>query len=387
MDRVKVMNLKLLVVIVVLVIALILFNQYRKAKEKKANHLALERLKSRQRQASQLAHLDTEAAKAISEHSNDAHNFMPDEFFNFTLCEQLGEKKRLMYASLENFCAPHPILLMLSKRITSNKELYRIIHSDPQLAAKIINVVNSAYYNLDKPISTLNHAINFLGVTMVKNIATQFVLDNHYNFKSDQQFDAYQRIWNASFLASALGLLLAAELNIDDAAGLSTKCLLHYLGDTAILSLEPDVAYVYQQRCSTFDRIKHIQGITDTNSAVVGELISKQWGLPSGIDKSLSISLHPMFDKLDDNLDAKTYRDTVLCYCICRIADSVIFEYKTDIFYRDVNEILDVQTTEFVHIKKQLNKAHLNQLVSLLKKPHILRSANELVEVTKNLPH
>ena len=50
-------------------------------------------------------------------------------------------------------------------------DMHEIVKNDPALAAKILKVVNSAFYGLPAQIASLDRAIVMLGLSAVKNIA------------------------------------------------------------------------------------------------------------------------------------------------------------------------------------------------------------------------
>jgi HD-like signal output (HDOD) protein len=50
------------------------------------------------------------------------------------------------------------------------RELVHVIDKDPVLTVKILKVVNSAYYSLPKQITSINHAVVFLGFNTIKNL-------------------------------------------------------------------------------------------------------------------------------------------------------------------------------------------------------------------------
>src|SRR5215468_1271389 len=54
---------------------------------------------------------------------------------------------------------------------TTARDLHEIIRHDPALSAKILKVVNSAFYGLPGQISSVDRAIVLLGLSAIKNIS------------------------------------------------------------------------------------------------------------------------------------------------------------------------------------------------------------------------
>jgi HD-like signal output (HDOD) protein len=271
------------------------------------------------------------------------------------------------------------MLLPLSRNILEPKELSDIIKTDPQLVAKIITIVNSPLYGVRKPITNINHAIIFLGVVQVKNIATQFVLEKTVAFVSRRQELAYKRIWSVCFLASSISLIVAKELNFENAAEISTRCLLSYIGDISILAAKPELADIYLDNAALYNRVKQSQALIGSNAAIVGSVLAKEWKLPSEIVSIIANSLTPLTGKLDTSLPAEQLREVILCYYACRLADSLIFDRNGCV---DEIQELSFESTgklEFYYGRKLINFAGLEAINMAIKAPQFKRKIAELL--------
>lgn len=113
---------------------------------------------------------------------------------------------------------------------SSAQDLNKIITHDPALGARILKVVNSAFYGLPGQIGSINRAIVLLGLNAVKNIAIAASLAKL--FRGGQicpQFDA-RELWNHSVCVACGTQLLskAAGLGLPDEAFLAG--LIHDMG-------------------------------------------------------------------------------------------------------------------------------------------------------------
>ena len=59
---------------------------------------------------------------------------------------------------------------------SSPNDLNRLIALDPVLAGQVLRLINSAYYSLSHPVSSLTRAIIMLGVNTVKNLVLSFAI-------------------------------------------------------------------------------------------------------------------------------------------------------------------------------------------------------------------
>ena len=64
------------------------------------------------------------------------------------------------------------------------RDMHALIQRDPALAAKILRVVNSAFYGLPAQVGSLERAVTMLGLTAVKNLALSASLG--HMFKAEQ---------------------------------------------------------------------------------------------------------------------------------------------------------------------------------------------------------
>jgi HD-like signal output (HDOD) protein len=92
----------------------------------------------------------------------------------------------------------------------SANDLQRIISLDPILTARVLKLINSAYYSLGVPITSLARAIVMLGVNTVKNLALSFAILE--NLKSNGSFSGFssEEFWTHSLCVGVIAKSLAA---------------------------------------------------------------------------------------------------------------------------------------------------------------------------------
>jgi len=250
---------------------------------------------------------------------------LPTEFLEFQLLfsDSLDDEQTKTIERInQSFCKPHPLLIPLMQDGFEPNELFDLIKTDAEITAKILNIVNSPLFSLRQTITNINHAIIFLGITQVKNIALQLAVQDTPKLMNEAQKEAYKKLWRASYLASSFCLLFATEMNEDNPSELSTHCLLSYLGDLAILSYQPSAASCYLNDSSLFERTKTFQNEMGINSAIVGKFLAQQWQLPKSIEIGIEYSLSPLTnDSVTEGFSTEKLRHTFLCYISCRLGD------------------------------------------------------------------
>lgn len=284
----------------------------------------------------------------------------------------------------QQFKRPHPLLQPLTKSTFETKELFDLIKTDPEITAKILNAVNSSLFALRKPITSISHAIIFLGVNAVKNIAIQFAVENSMQHSTVEQKMAYQKLWKASYMASSICLLMAQNLSKENAAELSTQCLLCYLGDMALITFKPALAADYIEPQSLYQRVRRSQKLLNTNAALVGKSIVGQWQLPRSIEDAVQQHLSILTDKnLPYGRPDPAVQNALICYLACRIGDLVSFSGLRDLSQMETICAESLHSLDFYYIQKNIESANLAPIVRLFNDSGFQRKSKALIEAVK----
>lgn len=273
---------------------------------------------------------------------------------------------------------PPPMLERITHGLDDPEELAEAVKANPALSADLLRIVNSAAFALLSPISSIQHAITFLGVTLVKGLVMQSAVFRVMEVDAADEQPAYLRLWRSSYVASSVALLLAQSMGLQRPSVLSTQALLSNLGDLTLLSAHPDLADIYAQDSTLFERVRAQQDALVANSAIIGARLAAQWKLPGDLERSLRNNLVPMAVPPDEHPEAGTpdFRAAVLCYAACRIGDQVGFGTVRDM--ADI-EFGPEQGVEYYYLQDYLERADLLALREHLNDPVLRRKVNHIV--------
>jgi hypothetical protein len=330
-------------------------------------------------------HYQANSLESLNELSQKKSEFeLPVDFLDFSLF--LSEKRddsqqKIIEDICQSFQKPHPLLLPLTQGVFEPNELFDLIKTDAEMTAKILNAVNSPLFSLRQPITNINHAIIFLGITQVKNIALQLAVQKNLEFKDQAQNEAYKKLWAASYLASSFCLLFAKEMNAENPAELSTHCLLSYLGDLAILSYKPSIAGFYLDDYTLFERTKIFQKVLGVNTAIVGKNLAQQWQLPKSIETGIEHSLLPLTNgTVGKGFSTEQLRNIFVCYLSCRLGDLVAFGG-----IRDISKVIELSFealggVEFYYTQENIKMAGLEKINALIGDASFRKKINKIIE-------
>ena len=124
----------------------------------------------------------------------------------------------------------------------SPNDLNRVISLDPVLTGQVLRLINSAYYSLRHPVSSLTRAIIMLGINTVKNLVLSFaILEQLRKTKSFRALSA-QKFWAHSLSVGVIAkcLAMARGVSLSDQEEFFVCGLLHDLGKIPLNCQFPD---------------------------------------------------------------------------------------------------------------------------------------------------
>lgn len=175
-------------------------------------------------------------------------------------------------------------------------DLKRVISLDPVLTGRVLKLINSAYYSLARPVSSLTHAIVLLGINNVKNLALSFtILDSFKGQRTGQSFSA-DEFWTHSLGVGVVAKSLAVIKAVPSSAReeFFIAGLLHDLGKLPLQSQFPTEYY------QVFDCARREENQLYRNEIIqlgldhcaVGRMIAMKWRLSLPLVDSLSHHHH-----------------------------------------------------------------------------------------------
>ncbi|MEW6593243.1 MAG: HDOD domain-containing protein [Thermodesulfobacteriota bacterium] len=119
-------------------------------------------------------------------------------------------------------------------------ELAKVILKDYSLTKKVLQVVNSAYYSLGRPVNSISKAVTILGFDAVRDLATAIALFEDF-IRSGLEKESISKILTRSFLSAIQARDLAFEKDFKVAPEEAFICaLLHNLGKIIVCIYLPD---------------------------------------------------------------------------------------------------------------------------------------------------
>jgi HD-like signal output (HDOD) protein len=177
---------------------------------------------------------------------------------------------------------------MLADENTTIKDFEDVIKMDPTLVARLLRLVNSAFYGLSQPVTSISRAVAFLGMQNLRSIAVTDALQNIFKEKGSPGIFSRKRLWLHCAVVSTCSKILAERIfgiNGDD----PYLCgILHDFGKIVEEQIERDAFLAACEACQPTDSIiAHEQRLLGTNHCVIGFLLAQEWGMSTSIQEAI----------------------------------------------------------------------------------------------------
>ena len=171
---------------------------------------------------------------------------------------------------------------------TTTEQMGKVISKDHILAAKLLKLVNSAFYGFPQKISSLNSAIILLGFNVIKSL---IISSSIFELMESQDME----LWEHSLGCAVVCNVLAKRLEVSDPEEVSTAGLIHDIGKVAIkMELKPEAAtlwkMVHDNQSSMLAAEREYLGL---DHAEVGGWLAKSWNLPPKLVEPIACHHNP----------------------------------------------------------------------------------------------
>jgi len=340
------------------------------AKRKQARPIASSRV------ASGVFEVGGRKAETTSEPAPQAPPQLQD-FTLFTIDNIELKERQAIQAIYESMPPPHPIQTQLVGGLDTPEELKETVVLDAGLTAAVLRTVNSAAFGLSSPITSVQHAITYLGVTAVKGLVAQAAFSERSPTGTPQQQASLDRIWKAARYSGAFAQMIGQEFALPRLSVVATSALLANLGDVALATTTKDSLGDFEENGTLLNRAKQQQERFGFNSFLVGGALAKHWGLPPELARSIASSgLLLTTAPRDYPLPIETLQQKLIVYTACRIGDAIAYRKIDDI---DDFGIDDSNNCDLFWWRQYVDAGTLSRLRELFKDAGFKRKANRLI--------
>lgn len=186
---------------------------------------------------------------------------------------------------------------LLNNPNTTAAEITKAIRYDIGLSARVLQVVNSAFYGFQREISNLQHAVSLIGFAgIAKLVLATSVADVFTNIPA--KTINMKSFWRHSVFCASIAKQIAQTNKIIQHEDLFIAALLHDIGKLVIYQQSPDLGREILE-LSENDRVVNLSveyevlGFTHTQ---IGSELLKSWNLPEMMQHTTRFHHHPIYN-------------------------------------------------------------------------------------------
>ena len=185
---------------------------------------------------------------------------------------------------------------LLQNPKTSAEEVGKAITTDQALAAKVLKLVNSAFYGFPGRISTITHAIVLLGFSTVKNVVlTASIFDIFRNQGEETRGFNLEDFWLHSIACGAASAAIVKHTGGLEKEECFIAGLIHDIGKLIICHYLPEefrsaLQHSAENRQLFYESEKKL---FDSTHAQVGGFIAERWKLPPNLQNPVKYHHQP----------------------------------------------------------------------------------------------
>ena len=165
---------------------------------------------------------------------------------------------------------------------SSMAQIGALIARDQAITARVVRLVNSAFYGFSTRISSIPQAIMLLGLNTVKNLVTAVSVVKMFAAEGNTELFDRQKYWLHSFSCAMGARMLAKSLGRREPEDYFLAGLLH---DVGVLVLDQffHEEFTSVLKHATENRLDYYsaeKAVLDTTHGHIGEAVAEKWHVP-----------------------------------------------------------------------------------------------------------
>ena len=204
--------------------------------------------------------------------------------------------------ALESLELPTPpgaalaFLQTLAREDASMDELAELVRREPALAARILNVANSAAFHASGELRSLKQILQVLGVRTLHSIAASIAVREAFSAPPGTRAGDFDGFWRHSLMVAELAQAVAYETGLASPEEAYLAGLLHDVGELLLLGgLRANYGKLLTDAAGAEMTLVALeQAALQTDHAAVGAWLVERWRLPSFTADALLFHHHSL---------------------------------------------------------------------------------------------
>jgi putative nucleotidyltransferase with HDIG domain len=198
-----------------------------------------------------------------------------------------------------------PVIVQQVQKLIDNpnsnmSQIATIITRDQAIAARVVRLINSAYYGFGGKISSIQQAIMLLGLNTVKNLVIGVSVVKSFAETGEASIFDRQKFWLHSFACATCARQMAKPLNREEPEDFFMAGLLHDIG---VLILDQffheEFVSIIQRVTKTKEELIAAERATiGLDHCEIGAFIAEKWKIPEFLRIAIRLHHRPVFSQV-----------------------------------------------------------------------------------------
>jgi HD-like signal output (HDOD) protein len=178
--------------------------------------------------------------------------------------------------------------IAISREDVDVQEIARLLTTDPVMAAKVLQMTNSAFFRLARPTVNIDQAVSYLGIPAIRSLVTSPSVFSPWPESGPSTLVNFEELQSHARMAAAAAQALATPASRGDEALLAG--LLHNIGYWLLAHQCPErlanaVETAVAERIPLYEAEARVLG---ASHAQIGAYLLGLWGLPQSIVEAVA---------------------------------------------------------------------------------------------------
>ena len=177
---------------------------------------------------------------------------------------------------------------------STTDDLTNALKLDPAICARVLKIVNSPLYGLQKQVENISRAVNLMGMQSISDLVAATTIGRRFTGMTAELMDL-EGFWRKSVLCAIVGGKLAKKSGIDDSERFFVEGLMRDIGHLVLYQAAPKLAQSAMVEASYLGAsLAEVEqaSIGCDFTEVGGELI-RFWDMPASIEQAVRYQLNP----------------------------------------------------------------------------------------------
>jgi len=196
------------------------------------------------------------------------------------------------------------LITLLHNENSNLRDIIKVIEKDPSLSVNVLKTANSAFYGLSYKVSSIEHAVNLIGLKEVASLCLSWGITTALKPAPGTKTMDLKAFWEHSIATGIIAKIFCKEFHIRIQDSLYLAGLIHDIGKVVLDRFTHEIyseaiRLTYEKNISLREAEKEIIG--EFHDKVGGYLLSK-WKLPD-MFVEVAAHHHSIGNASDKNID------------------------------------------------------------------------------------